>query len=220
MAERTQAGNSSLEKVFRWEKLDLISWINLFTYNDWQEIITVEQKTDEITLQRRSKGNSRYHMKFSSIIAEVESGTDHAINSTQNRTTSEVCFVHVKSVYDGATDHSDWTKNVDEQDLFPYWHILAAFQLSIYYRNLLAQGQKMNQVLRLEIAVKRLILIILKKKLQGLMRQDLVWLKERNESRLQDREKKWSCPQWQMMQKKLKWKDLGFILKNLYWDGG
>lgn len=39
----------------------------------------------------------------------------------------------------------------------------------------------MKQVLRLEIAMKRLILIILKR--QDLMRQDLVWLKERKESR-------------------------------------
>lgn len=61
-----------------------------------------------MTLQWSSKGNSRYRMKFSSIIAQVESGAGYTVNSTQNRTTSEVCFVHeAKSVYDGATNHSD-----------------------------------------------------------------------------------------------------------------
>lgn len=147
-----------------------------------------------MTLQCSSNGNLRYCTRFCSIIAQVESGTGHTVSRTQNKTTSDVCFVHeVKSVYDGATNHSDWTKNVDKQNLLPYWNILAAFQLSICYRNLLSQGQKMKQVLRLEIAMKRLILIILKR--QDLMRQDLVWLKERKESRWQDR-RKWSCPQW------------------------
>lgn len=80
-------------------------------------------------------------------------------------------------------------KNVYEQDLFPYWSILAAFQLSIYYKNLLSQGRKMKQVLRLEIAMKRLILVILKIKLQDLMTQDLVWLKERKGSRIQEKKK-------------------------------
>lgn len=75
-------------------------------------------------------------------------------------------------------------KNADEEDLFQYWNILAALQLCTYYRNFLSQGQKMNQVLRLEIAMKRLILIILKKKCQVLMRKDLEWLKDRKGSTL------------------------------------
>lgn len=51
--------------------------------------------------------------------------------------------------------HLEEKKNVDQQDLFPYSNILAAFQLSMYYRNLLSKGQKMNEVLRLEIAVEK-----------------------------------------------------------------
>lgn len=75
-------------------------------------------------------------------------------------------------------------------------------------------------MLRLEIAMKRLILVILKNKLQDLMTQDLVWLKERKGSRIQDREKKIELSTVIDYSEKAKEKDLGFILKNFHWDGG
>lgn len=78
----------------------------------------------------------------------------------------------------------------------------------------------MKQMLRLEIAMKRLILVILKNKLQDLMTQDLVWLKERKGSRIQGREKKMELSTVIDYSEKAKEKDLSFILKNFHWDGG
>lgn len=63
-------------------------------YSEWHEVTTVEQKTDQMTLQWSSKGNSKHHMKFYSIM--LKSGIGHTINSTQNRTTSEVCQAMIK----------------------------------------------------------------------------------------------------------------------------
>lgn len=80
----------------------------------------------------------------------------------------------------------------------------------------------MDQVLRLEIAMKRLVLVILKKEITRFMRQDLAWLKERKESRLQDRKKKMELFTVTDDAEKAKGKRSGVHLKQLvlgWWIG-
>lgn len=104
--------------MFWQEESEITNRINFFPYNEWHEVITLEQKTDQMTLQWSSKGNSKYHTKFCSVM--LKSGTGCTISSTENRTTSKVCFVHeAKSGYDGATNHSDWTKKCRQAGFIP-----------------------------------------------------------------------------------------------------
>lgn len=69
--------------------------------------------------------------------------------------------------------------------------------------------------------MEKLILIILREKLQEIMRQNLVWLKERKQSRSQERERKKELSTVMNEAEEAQGRRLGFILeKPLHWRSG
>lgn len=91
----------------------------MFPYNEWHKIITVELKTDQMTLQWSSKGISKCDVKFCSIVLKIVL----AIQLTAHRR-----GLHLKSAL-SMKKNQDMIKqkinqiekkNVDKQNSFPY----------------------------------------------------------------------------------------------------